>query len=54
MRAMSDALPLTHIVGGLRHAWLGTTDGSSSLWWPALLATIAVLVAVRTAKRGAD
>ena len=54
MRTMSDALPLTHVVGGLRHAWLGTTDGPSSLWWPALLATIAVVLAVRTAKRNAD
>jgi ABC-2 type transport system permease protein len=54
MRTLSDALPLSHVVGGLRHAWLGTTGGPHSLWWPLLVAAIAVGVAVRTAHRRAS
>lgn len=53
MRTVSDLLPLTHVVGGLRQAWLGRTDDPHTLWWPLLLATIAVGVAVRTSRRRA-
>ncbi|MDQ3146113.1 MAG: ABC transporter permease [Actinomycetota bacterium] len=53
MQRISDALPLSHVVGGLRQAWLGTTDDPHALWWPLLVAAVAVLVAVRTARRRA-
>ena len=53
MGTISDALPLTHVVGGLRHAWLGTTDDPYALWWPVLLAAVSVLFAMRTARRRA-
>lgn len=54
MRALSDALPLSHVVGGLRHSWLGTTDDPHALWWPVLAAVVAALVAVHVARRRAD
>lgn len=53
MRSVSDALPLTHIVGGLRASWLGTTDDPHALWWPLLLASIAAITAVQVARRRA-
>ena len=53
MRAVSDALPLTHVIGGLREAWLGTGAGPRTLWWPAAVATVAVVFAVRSARRRA-
>lgn len=53
MQGLSDALPLSHVVGGLRHAWLGATDDPHSLWWPLLVAALAVALAVRTARRRA-
>lgn len=54
MQALSDVLPLSHVVGGLRQSWLGTTDDPHTLWWPVLTAVVAVLVAVRIARRRAD
>jgi len=54
MQAVSDVLPLSHVIGGLRHAWLGTTDDPHTLWWPLLVAVLAILAAVRTARRRAD
>lgn len=53
MRTVSDALPLSHVVGGLRQSWLGTTDDPYALWWPALVALGSVLLAVRLARRRA-
>jgi len=53
MVTLSDALPLSHVIGGLRQSWLGSTDDPHSLWWPLLVATLAVLSAVRTARRRA-
>ena len=53
MQTLSDALPLSHVIGGLRQAWLGTTDDPHALWWPLLVAAVAVLVAVRAARRRA-
>lgn len=53
MQTLSDILPLSHIVGGLRHAWLGRTDDPTALWWPFLIAVVAGGVAVRTARRRA-
>jgi ABC-2 type transport system permease protein len=54
MQALSDLLPLSHLVGGLRLSWLGTTDDPHALWWPALVAVVATVVAVRTARRRFD
>jgi ABC-2 type transport system permease protein len=51
MQTVSDVLPLSHIIGGLRLSWLGATDDPHALWWPALVAVIAVVVAVRTMRR---
>ncbi len=51
MRSISDVLPLSHLIGGLRHAWLGQADDPQALWWPLLVATIAVAVALRSAQR---
>jgi ABC-2 type transport system permease protein len=53
MQTLSDLLPLSHLVGGLRLAWLGTTDDPHSLWWPLAVAGLAVVVAVVTARRRA-
>jgi ABC-2 type transport system permease protein len=54
MQTISDALPLSHIIGGLRQGWLGTTDDPHVLWWPVLVALIATLLAVASARRRAD
>ncbi len=54
MAAISDVLPLTHVVGGLRRAWLGTGDDPTSLWWPALLATAGLGLAWWTSRRRPD
>ena len=51
MQKVSDALPLSHIIGGLRLSWFGTTDDPHALWWPALVAVVAVVLAVRTMRR---
>ena len=51
MQTVSDVLPLSHIIGGLRLSWLGATDDPHALWWPALVAVVAVFVAVRTMRR---
>jgi ABC-2 type transport system permease protein len=51
MQTVSDILPLSHIVGGLRQSWLGTTDDPHVLWWPLLVAAIAVASAVRSERR---
>jgi ABC-2 type transport system permease protein len=54
MQSISDALPLSHVIGGLRQSWLGTTEDPHSLWWPLLVAGVATLIAVRIARRRAD
>lgn len=54
MQTVSDILPLTHIVGGLRQSWLGQTDDPHVLWWPLLIAAVAVAFAVRAAARRVD
>ena len=53
MESLSDVLPLSHLIGGLRQAWLGTTDDPHALWWPVLVAIVALLVALHTARRRA-
>ncbi len=53
MRTVSDVLPLSHLVGGLRQSWLGTTADPHTLWWPLLVAAAAVGVAVVAARRRA-
>jgi ABC-2 type transport system permease protein len=51
MQTISDVLPLSHIIGGLRLSWLGATDDPHALWWPLLIAAFAVVVAVRAMRR---
>ena len=51
MRAISDALPLSHVIGGLRQSWLGATDDPTALWWTALVALVTVAFAVRASRR---
>jgi ABC-2 type transport system permease protein len=51
MRTISDVLPLTHVVGGLRESWLGRTDDPHAIWWPLLIATVAVVVAIKVARQ---
>jgi ABC-2 type transport system permease protein len=51
MQTLSDALPLSHLIGGLRLAWLGETDDPHALWWPVAVALLAVLLAGRNARR---
>lgn len=51
MQTISDALPLSHVIGGLRQSWLGTTDDPHVLWWPLAVTAIAVAVAARHARR---
>jgi ABC-2 type transport system permease protein len=51
MSRMSDVLPLSHIVGGLRLSWLGQTDDPHVLWWPVGLAAFAVAVTVQVNRR---
>ena len=53
MHGIGDALPLSHVVGGIRQSWLGTTDDPHSLWYPLLVAAVAVLLAVRVGQRRA-
>ncbi len=54
MQTLSDVLPLSHIVGGLRLSWLGATDDPHALWWPLAVAALAVAAAVLTVRRRAD
>lgn len=54
MQTVSDVLPLSHVVGGLRQSWLGTTEDPHTLWWPLLVTVIALAVAVMTARRRVD
>ena len=52
MQALSDVLPLSHIVGGLRHRGSGPPT-TARLWWTVLVTVIAIAFAVRTARRRA-
>jgi ABC-2 type transport system permease protein len=51
MQAISDVLPLSHVIGGLRMSWLGATDDPQALWWTMLVTAIAVALALRSAHR---
>lgn len=51
MRALSDVLPLSHVIGGLRQSWLGATDDPRALWWTMLVTCAAVALAARAARR---
>jgi ABC-2 type transport system permease protein len=51
MQTLSDLLPLSHVVGGLRDSWLGRTDDPQALWWTALVAVAAVVFATRASRR---
>lgn len=53
MQTLSDILPLSHLIGGLRLSWLGATDDPHALWWPVAVAVVAVGFAVVTARRRA-
>jgi ABC-2 type transport system permease protein len=54
MLSISDVIPLTHVVGGLRQAWLGQTDDPHVLWYPLAVAAVCVVVAARRARRRVD
>lgn len=54
MQSVSDVLPLSHVIGGLRRSWLGTTDDPHLLWWPLAVTAVAVIVSVVTARRRVD
>lgn len=51
MQTLSDLLPLSHVVGGLRLSWLGVTDDPQALWWTVLVTGAAVAVAAWVARR---
>ena len=51
MQTISDVMPLSHLVGGLRLSWLGSTDDPHFLLWPVLVAIVAMALAVRGARR---
>ena len=51
MQTISDAMPLSHLVGGLRQSWLGATDDPHVLLWPVAVAVVATALAVRAAGR---
>jgi ABC-2 type transport system permease protein len=53
MQTLSDVLPLSHVIGGIRQAWLGRTDDPQALWWTVVVAALAVALAVRAARRRA-
>ncbi|MFL6205547.1 MAG: ABC transporter permease [Acidimicrobiales bacterium] len=54
MATLSDVIPLTHIVGALRLAWLGQTDDPHVLWYPLAVAASSVAVAVWINRRRVD
>jgi ABC-2 type transport system permease protein len=54
MQTLSDILPLSHVVGGLRLSWLGATDDPHSLWWPVLITVVAGVVALGISRRRFD
>lgn len=51
MRTVSDIMPLSHVVGGLRQSWLGTTDDPHLLWWPLLVSVVCIAAALIAARR---
>jgi len=53
MSSLSDVLPLSHVVGGLRLAWLGQTDDPHTIWWPFLVAGLCVAIAMASTRRNA-
>lgn len=53
MQTISDVVPLTHLIGGLRLSWLGATDDPHALWWPVVVAVVAMAFAARAARRTA-
>ena len=50
MQTLSDVLPLSHLVGGLRLSWLGATDDPHVLLWPVAVTLVAVALAVRASR----
>lgn len=53
MHALSGVLPLSHVVGGIRQAWLGATDDPHLLWWPLTVAATAAVAALLITRRRA-
>ena len=51
MQTISDALPLSHLIGGLRESWLGATDDPTAWWWPVAVSIAAAMAAVALARR---
>lgn len=37
MHSISDVLLLSHVIGGIRQSWFGTTDDPNTLWWPLIV-----------------
>ena len=54
MAKVADVLPLTHVTGGLRQAWLGSTTEPHSIWWPVLVTAAALVLSVLAARRRQD
>lgn len=51
MQQIHDVLPLSHITGGMRQAWLGTTGEPHQMWWPLLVTAICTAIAARRIRR---
>lgn len=51
MGALSDVVPISHIIGGLRVAWLSADSQPTSLWRPVAVSVLAVVVALWTVER---
>lgn len=51
MQWLSDALPLSHIAGGMRESWLGQTNDPHAIWWPMVVTAVATAIAVRAVRR---
>jgi ABC-2 type transport system permease protein len=50
MQRLSDALPLSHIIGGLRTEWLGADGEPTALWWSAAVTLAAAIFAILAAR----
>lgn len=53
MRVVADALPLSHVTGGMRHEWLGSPATHVSVVVPAVVTVVAVALTAWVARRRA-
>jgi len=51
MQRIHDVLPLSHVTGGLRHAWLGTSGEPHQMWWPLAVTAACTAIAMRRIRR---